>query len=83
MQASIITEFIRKLDREYATHDPLTVTGGLTQELEQSLDFSYKGQCAMSQYDFVKNIWLELPVTLKGDYKCTPAQENLFKIECS
>ena len=81
MQASIITEFIRKLDREYATHDSLTVTRGLAHEyLGQFLDFSNKGQCAMSQYDFVKKIWLELTVSLKGDYKCTSAPENLFKI---
>ena len=57
LEASIITEFNRKLDREYATHKPLTVTRGLTHEyLGQSLDFSFKGQCAMSQYDFVKKI---------------------------
>ena len=62
VQESVITEFIRKLDREYATHDPLTVTRGLLHEyLGQSMDFSYKGQCAMSQYDFIKKLWLELP----------------------
>jgi len=81
VQESVITEFIRKLDREYATHDPLTVTRGLLHEyLGQSMDFSYKGQCAMSQYDFIEKSWLELPETLKGPYKCTPAPEDLFKI---
>jgi len=34
----------------------------------------------MSQYDFIKKLWLELPETLKGPYKCTPAPEDLFKI---
>ena len=24
---------------------------------------------------------MDLPVTLKGDYKCTPAPENLFEIK--
>jgi len=81
VQESVITEFIRKLDREYATHDPLTVTRGQLHEyLGQSMDFSYKEQCAMTQYDFIKKLWLELPEALKRPYKCTPAPENLFKI---
>ncbi len=64
MQASVITVFIRKLSREYATHAPLTVTRGLLDlhEVPRTVSgFSYKGLCTMRQYDFIKKLWLELP----------------------
>ena len=81
----IVTLFIKKLEREYATQDPLTVTRGLIHDyLGVTFDLCVPGQVALSQYDYLKKFYHGLPdnykVGYKGNkYRCTPAPADLFK----
>ena len=81
----IVTLFIKKLEQEYATRDPLTVTRGLIHDyLGMTFDLRVPGQVALSQYDYLKKFYHGLPdnykVNYKGNkYRCTPAPADLFK----
>ena len=45
-----------------------------------TFDLREKGEVALSQYDFVKKLYNELPEDMKeGRYRYTPAPEDLFK----
>ena len=79
----IVTLFIKKLEAVYGKRDPLTVTRGLVHEyLGMTFDLREKGEVALSQYDFVKKLYNELPDDMKeGRYRYTPAPEDLFKIK--
>ena len=80
--AHIVTLFIKKLEHVYGKRDPLTVTRGLLHEyLGMTFDLREKGEVALSQYDFVKKLYDELPDDMKtGRYRYTPAPDNLFKV---
>ena len=80
--AHIVTLFIKKLEQVYGKRDPLTVTRGLVHEyLGMTFDLREKGEVALSQYDFVKKLYDELPDDMKtGRYRYTPAPDNLFKV---
>ena len=78
----VITKMISKLDKEYGTKDDLTVTRGPIHEyLGMTIDFSVKGECAFSQYDFLKKLLNTVPDALKSSYRTTPAPEYLFKVD--
>ena len=77
----VVTDIIKKLDMEYGKRDPLTVTRGPVHEyLGMTVDFRTKGECAFTQYDYVKKMLNTLPKDLKAPYRNTPAPEYLFKI---
>ena len=80
--AHIVTLFIKKLEQVYGKRDPLTITRGLIHEyLGMTFDLREKGEVALSQYDFVKKLYDELPDSMKqGRYRYTPAPESLFRI---
>ena len=81
VNARVVTEFIAKLEREYGKRDPLTVLRGKVHEyLGMTIDFR-TGDCVMSQFDFLKKMWSDLPENLKGAHRNTPAPESLFKID--
>ena len=62
--------------------DPLTATRGRTQEhLGMTIDFSAKRGVAITQYNFVKKLWLSLPPDLKGENRNAPAPDSLFKLD--
>ena len=49
----IVTLFIKKLEQQYATRDPLTVMRGLVHDyLGMTFDLRVTGQVSLSQYDF-------------------------------
>jgi hypothetical protein len=77
---NIVTLYIRKLEREYATRDPLTVTRGKVHEyLGMTVDFRKKLQVTFTQYDYLKKLFNGLPVDMLGGLKHTAAPEYLFK----
>ena len=78
----IVTLFIKKLELVYGERDPLTITRGLIHEyLGMTFDLRDKGEVILSQYDFVKKLYDDLPDEMKtGRYRYTPAPEDLFKI---
>jgi hypothetical protein len=79
--AEIVTMMIKRLDTEYGTRDELTVTRGPIHEyLGMTIDFTVKGECAFSQYDFLKKLIEDVPDTLDVRYRNTPAPEYLFKV---
>ena len=66
----IVTLFINKLEQQYATREPLTVTRGLIHEyLGVTFDLRVTGQVALSQYDYLKKFYNSLPDDFKVDYK--------------
>ena len=80
--ATVVTDMIKKLDREYGTKDDLTVTRGRVHEyLGMTIDFTVPGECAFSQFDYIKKMISLLPDSLKVNYRNTPAPEYLFKID--
>ena len=80
--ASVVTEYIKRLDSTCGQNDPLAVTRGKIHEyLGMTLDFRRKGEVAFTQYDAIKKFWLSLLPELKGPYRSTAAPDNLFKID--
>ena len=79
----IVTLFIKKLEQVYGKRDPLTVMRGLVHEyLGMTFDLREKGEVALSQYDFVKKLYDELPDDMKtGRYRYTPAPNDLFNVK--
>ena len=78
----VVSMIIKKLDDKYGSKDSLTVTRGPVHEyLGMTIDFRVKGECAYSQYDFLKKLILSLPESLKASYRNTPAPDYLFKVD--
>ena len=68
--ASVVSQLIKKLNAEYGSRDPLTVTRGKLHEyLGMTIDFSIKGECAFSQYDYLKKLFdsILLVISMNGD----------------
>ena len=78
---NIVTLYIRKLEKEYAKRDSLTVMRGKVHEyLGMTIDFRIKLQVAFTQYDNIKKLFNDLPEDMKtGGLKHTAAPEYLFK----
>lgn len=78
---NILTLYIRKLEKEYARRDPLTVMRGKVHEyLGMTVDFRVKLQVTFTQYDYLKKLFNGLPEDMKsGALKHTAAPEYLFK----
>ena len=78
---NIVTLYIRKLEKEYAKRDPLTVMRDKVHEyLGMTIDFRTKLQVAFTQYDNIKKLFNDLPEDMKtGGLKYTAAPEYLFK----
>lgn len=81
VQAWVVTQFVRKLESNYGSNDPLSVTSGKVHEyLGMTIDFTQKGSCCMSQFDCIKKLWMSLPDDWKVGKKNTPAPKHLFKV---
>ena len=79
---TMVTSMIERLDKEYGSKDDLPV--GLVHEyLGMTIDFRVKGECAFSQYDYIKKLLNNLPESLQCAYRNTPAPEYLFKVDDS
>jgi len=79
---AIVTEYIEMLDSIYGSMDLLSVIWEKLHEyLGIIIDFSLKRGIAMSEYNFIKKIWLALPDELKRCYQNIPAPDYLFKID--
>jgi hypothetical protein len=77
---NIVTLYIRKLEKEYASRDPLTVMRGKLHEyLGMTVDFRTKLQVTFTQYDYLKKLFNDLPEDMLGGLKHTAAPEYLFK----
>jgi hypothetical protein len=77
---NIVTLYIRKLEKEYARRDPLTVMRGKLHEyLGMTVDFRVAKQVTFSQYDYLKKLFNDLPEDMLGGLKHTAAPEYLFK----
>jgi hypothetical protein len=77
---NIVTLYIRKLEKEYARRDPLTVMRGKLHEyLGMTVDFRTKLQVSFTQYDYLKKLFNDLPKDMLGGLKHTAAPEYLFK----
>lgn len=80
--SSMVTLLITKLQKEYGSKEPLSVTRDKFHEyLEMVLDFLQNNVCMLSQYDFIKKFWLAIPDCWKPGYETTAAPANLFKID--
>ena len=82
-KSHVVTEYIKLLDGAYGQVDSLTVTRGKHHEyLGMSLDFGFvEGACIITQYDFIKKMFKNLPKELRGPHKKTPAPSDLFKVD--
>ena len=61
VNARVVTEYITELERVYGTRDELTVLRGKVHEyLGMTVDFR-TGDCVLSQFDFLKKLWMSLP----------------------
>ena len=82
LSPEVITMFVKRFEKEYATLDPLTVRRGKLHEyLGITLDFRWEGEVALSMYDYLKKMHDSLPDSMKSTYRNTPAPEDLFKVD--
>ena len=66
----IVTLFIKKLEQEYATHAPLTVTRGLVHDyLGMTFDLRVLGQVALLQYNYLKYSTMDYQTITKSATK--------------
>ena len=73
---------IKFLDEACGSKDHLTVKRDRTHEcLGMKIDFSVKRGVTIMQYDFIKNLWLSLPLDLKGGHLNTSVPDSLFKLD--
>jgi hypothetical protein len=80
VKASIVTEIIELVRKEFANHKPLTVQRGLLHDyLGMTIDLSVKGKVMITMIDFIEKMLEEIPEDMGGD-KQSPAREHLFKV---
>ena len=78
---SIITKYIKLLDRVLGSKDPLTIIRGKIYEyLGMKINFSLEVGCSITQYDFIKKIWIELHSDLQSPCRNSLAVDFLFKV---
>jgi len=81
MEPSVITKILDKLEKVYATIDPMTKTRGkLHQYLGMTIDYRTKGEVKISMYDYIKKMIDILPTEMRGN-KPTAAADHLFKTD--
>ena len=82
VSSKVVSKYIKLLEGEYGTKDPLTVTRGKRHEyLGITIDFGLALGVSFTQYDFIKKIMNELSDDMKGPYRNTPAPSDLFKTD--
>ena len=81
-QSTIITECVKRLDREHGKHGPLKITREKIHEyLGMTVDFSLSRGGTISQHDFAKKLHKELPLDLRETFRKTLALGNVFKVD--
>ena len=79
---AIVTDYATKIYGICGSKDPLSVTRGKKHEfIVMSIDFLLKRGFGISQYEFIKKIYLEVPETLRKKYRNTSALKDLFQID--
>ena len=80
MRSNIVTEHIKLLDKVYGTKDPLVAARRKVHEhLGLTFYFSLKLDMAMTQCYLIKKMRNDFPDYLKGQYRVSPAPNNLLK----
>ena len=80
--STIVTKHVKLLDATHEVNNPLTVARGKPHEfLGMTIDFSLKRSVAVTQNDFVKKLWINLPPDLRVNYRSTPAPHSSFKVD--
>ena len=60
----------------------MTVTRGKVHEnLDMTVDFSINKGVTITQYDFIKNLWLDLPPDLMDSRRINPSPDFIFKLD--
>jgi hypothetical protein len=80
VDANVVTEIIKNIDREFGVEAPITINRGKVHDyLGMTLDYSKDGKVSVKMLDYVEGMLDTATFNMRGE-AATPAGEHLFAV---